>query len=111
MKADVSGWGVCPLGFDASWTLARLAPDTAMRLSRTQPDGGEKLGALIGAIDRLPQLFQHLPLTDFPLLAEAAPYFYDWLAHPDDDDYWARWNIEGPARLRQGAGLQRRRLA
>ena len=92
------GWtyqgGAFALGFNASWTLARLAPDTALRLSRTQPDGSEKLGALIGAIDRLPQLFQHLPLADFPLLAEAAPYFYDWLAHPDDDDYWARWNIE-----------------
>ena len=92
------GWtyqgGAFALGFNASWTLARLAPDTAARLARTQPDGSEKLGALIGAIDRLPQLFQHLPLTDFPLLAEAAPYFYDWLAHPDDDDYWARWNIE-----------------
>lgn len=92
------GWtyqgGAFALGFNAGWTLARLAPDTAARLARTQPDGSEKLGALIGHIDRLPQLFQHLPLADFPLLAEAAPYFYDWLAHPDDDDYWARWNIE-----------------
>ncbi len=92
------GWtyqgGAFALGFSASWTLARLAPDTAARLSRTQPDGSEKLGTLIGSIDRLSQLFHHLPLTDFPLLDDAAPYFYDWLAHPDDDDYWARWNIE-----------------
>ena len=92
------GWtyqgGAFALGFNASWTLARLAPDTYMRLTQTQPEIAEKLGALIGHIDQLRQLFQHLPLKDFPLLAEAAPYFYDWLAHPADDDYWARWNIE-----------------
>ncbi len=92
------GWtyqgGAFALGFSASWTLARLAPDTYGRLTQTQPESGERLNALIGGIDQLRQLFEHLPLKDFPLLVDAAPYFYDWLAHPDDDDYWARWNIE-----------------
>ena len=73
------GWtyqgGAFALGFNASWTLARLAPDTYMRLTQTQPEIAEKLGALIGHIDQLRQLFQHLPLKDFPLLAEAAPVF------------------------------------
>jgi hypothetical protein len=23
-----------------------------------------------------------------------APYYDDWLAHPDDDDYWQQWSIE-----------------
>ena len=92
------GWtyqgGAFALGFNASWTLARLAPDTYMRLAKTNPEAGKKLGAMIREIDQLHQLFQHLPLKDFPFLDEAAPYFSDWLAHPDDDDYWARWNIE-----------------
>jgi len=33
-----------------------------------------------------------LPLSELPLLRreKLAPYFYDWLAHPDGDDYWER---------------------
>jgi hypothetical protein len=45
-------------------------------------------------VDGMCQWFRHLPLKDFPFFQDAAPYFYDWLAHPDDDDYWAQWNIE-----------------
>ena len=92
------GWayqgGAFALGFNASWTLSRLAPDTYMRLIRKDGASADRLGQLIGAIDDLRAWFRHLPLGDFPLLNEAAPYFYDWLAHPDDDEYWARWNIE-----------------
>ncbi len=92
------GWayqgGAFALGFNASWTLARLAPDTYMRLIRKDAASADRLRQLIGAIDDLRAWFQHLPLSDFPLLNEVAPYFYDWLAHPDDDEYWARWNIE-----------------
>lgn len=40
------------------------------------------------------QWFRHLPLKDFPFFQDTAPYFSDWLAHPEDDDYWAPWNIE-----------------
>jgi uncharacterized protein len=47
-----------------------------------------------------------LPLTNYPLYnlptpgavnattPAIAPYFLDWLAHPNFDDYWKRWNIE-----------------
>lgn len=40
-----------------------------------------------------------LPLRAFPVLeapeAEGiAPYFTDWLAHPNFDDYWKQWSIE-----------------
>ncbi|HXJ04234.1 MAG TPA: CocE/NonD family hydrolase [Candidatus Acidoferrum sp.] len=40
-----------------------------------------------------------LPLTDFAVLeapsaAGIAPYFKDWLAHPNYDEYWKRWSIE-----------------
>jgi len=40
-----------------------------------------------------------LPLTDYAVLeapsaAEIAPYFKDWLAHPNYDAYWKRWSIE-----------------
>jgi uncharacterized protein len=40
-----------------------------------------------------------LPLTAYPVLespsnADLAPYFTDWLAHPNYDDYWKQWSIE-----------------
>ena len=47
-----------------------------------------------------------LPLNNYPLFnfsrievgnsltQTIAPYFLDWLAHPNYDDYWKRWSIE-----------------
>src|ERR1035437_6785964 len=40
-----------------------------------------------------------LPLLSYPVFATPsaaglAPYFTDWLAHPNYDDYWKRWSIE-----------------
>ena len=44
-----------------------------------------------------------LPLTDYTLFNspagsldphDLAPYFLDWLAHPDYDEYWKRWAID-----------------
>lgn len=29
-----------------------------------------------------------LPLRDLPVLKSVAPWYYDWLAHPDDGPYW-----------------------
>src|SRR5579864_2312403 len=42
---------------------------------------------------------QKLPLTTYPILeapaaAGLAPYFADWLAHPNYDEYWKQWSIE-----------------
>lgn len=92
------GWtyqgGAFALGFNESWTMAFLAPDTAMRLAKSKPELGDTLGELLRGIDDMCYWFRHLPLKNFPLFGEAASYFYDWVAHPDDDEYWAQWNIE-----------------
>ena len=42
---------------------------------------------------------QKLPLTTYPVLeapptADLAPYFAEWLAHPNYDEYWKQWSIE-----------------
>jgi putative CocE/NonD family hydrolase len=82
------GWvyqgGAFELWFDQSWTSI-LAVDTLQR----------------AAMNRIPALewAQRLPESDFPVLqlgnpAKLAPYYFDWLAHPDDDSYWKRWSIE-----------------
>jgi hypothetical protein len=31
---------------------------------------------------------EFLPLREFPLFRDVAPWYYDWLAHPDDGEFW-----------------------
>jgi putative CocE/NonD family hydrolase len=80
------GWayqgGAFELGFNLNWTLGRLALGEVIRR------GGAGLEELVAAIDDNAALYDVLPLTDVPLLADLAPYYHDWLAHPDYDDYW-----------------------
>ena len=89
------GWayqgGAFEQWFDESWTSG-LAQDTFDRAV------AHNTNALLG--------MAKLPLTGYPLFnfpdASAsvysskalAPYFLDWLAHPDYDEYWKRWSIE-----------------
>lgn len=76
--------------FDESWTSG-LAQDTANRALKNASN------AVVGSTA--------LPLTQFPvfnvqptdgvkLTHELAPYFLDWLAHPNYDGYWKQWSIE-----------------
>src|SRR5246127_1165890 len=77
--------------FDESWTSG-LAQDTLNRAIR------ERTNARVG--DTV------LPLNNYPvfnidqghngteLTHALAPYFIDWLAHPNYDDYWKKWSIE-----------------
>ena len=46
------------------------------------------------ALERLRKTLSHLPLAELPLLRRdgLAPYYYDWIAHPDGDQYWQRWS-------------------
>lgn len=75
--------------FNESWT-AGLAQDTLNRKIREDPLRNSSV----------------LPLRDFPVYKvggmrddavstrSLAPYFLDWLAHPNYDEYWRRWSIE-----------------
>jgi putative CocE/NonD family hydrolase len=77
--------------FDQNWTT-QLATNTLWRLIAKNTD------ALLGA--------PVLPLTQYPAFnydslpagadatAQLAPYYLDWLAHPDYDSYWKQWSIE-----------------
>src|SRR5271170_375083 len=89
------GWtyqsGAFEQWFDENWT-SQLAQNTLERLIH------ENTNALVGV--------PTLPLANYPLFnfgqlpADAqltpvlAPYYLDWLAHPDYDDYWKQWSIE-----------------
>ena len=89
------GWtyqsGAFEQWFDQNWTT-QLATNTLWRLI------AENTNALLGA--------PTLPLTHYPAFnyaslpagadatARLAPYYLDWLAHPDYDAYWKQWSIE-----------------
>jgi putative CocE/NonD family hydrolase len=79
------GWtyqgGAFCLGFNLNWTLTRLAPDVLRRRGQSTDD-------LVAATDGLSEAYRRLPLADVPELREAAPFYADWLAHPDDGPYW-----------------------
>ena len=81
------GWtyqgGAFEQWFNESWTTG-LALNTISRQANTSSD--------------TLSWTQKLPLTSYPVLetpaAGPAPYFTDWLAHPNYDDYWKQWSIE-----------------
>jgi putative CocE/NonD family hydrolase len=82
------GWtyqgGAFEQWFDESWTTG-LAENT---LKRRMESGSDALAWT----QKLP-LWSY-PVRETPSAAGLAPYFTDWLAHPDYDDYWKRWSIE-----------------
>jgi putative CocE/NonD family hydrolase len=81
------GWtyqgGAFEQWFNESWTTG-LAQDTLNRRA------GREANPVLQWIGKL-------PLTSYPVLAadpeNLAPYFSDWLAHPNYDDYWKKLSI------------------
>ena len=93
------GWtyqgGAFELGFNVSWTLVQLTLANFENLSSQKniPQGLKE--ELVQAVDSMESSFRFLPLKEFPHLKHGlAAYFYDWLAHPNYDDYWKQLCIE-----------------
>ena len=87
------GWtwqgGAFELGFNLSWAIGALTSANWGKISAQLGLGADDLAKLIAAKDSLCGGFSHLPLSDLPHLKDGlAPYYYDWLAHPEYDDYW-----------------------
>ena len=82
------GWtyqgGAFEQWFNQSWTTA-LAEDTLRRRVESGSDA-------VRWTQTLP--LASYPVLDAPSLAALAPYYTDWLMHPDYDDYWKQWSIE-----------------
>ena len=93
------GWcyqgGAFELSFIKSWTLTWLATDTARRLAASDPAYQAKLETLWDRCDNMEADFDIMPLAGDPLLAELAPYYDDWLAHPDHGPFWDQYKIDG----------------
>ena len=93
------GWtyqgGAFQLNFALSWALGltlfntdhlerrfgNLEADIARLTPRHRPPGGSGGPS---ALEENPAFAR----------GELTPYYRDWIAHTDDDDYWRRWNIE-----------------
>lgn len=91
------GWvyqgGAFSLGFSLYWALYSFTVDTLVRKVAESEGLQRGLAALIKSMDGIRESYCHLPLKECPSLAGLAPYYFDWIAHPNDDGYWRRWNI------------------
>jgi len=93
------GWtyqgGAFELFFNMWWSVS-LALANLEKLSQSLGDLQNEQEQLIEALDHLDEALRSLPLKEYPALKRPglAPYYSDWLDHPDDDAYWRQWNIE-----------------
>jgi uncharacterized protein len=92
------GWtyegGALDQSFAEDWPMGSIANSAVRRY----PDGAALDAEMDQARkDEFTKWYWFLPLKDFPPLhpedTRVAPYFFDWLRHPDNDAYWQRWNI------------------
>ena len=93
------GWtyqgGAFELGFNMSWTLLQLTLANFKSVSAVQNVPGERRSELIHDVDNMAEGFNYLPMKDYPGLDSGlAKYYYDWLSHPDFDEYWKKLCIE-----------------
>ena len=92
--------GVFDLWFGQSWPLAFFAPDALRRrqiAAGTAADEARRAAdAYLAEGQRLiaPEWIDQVPLQDFAGFRSLAPYYYEWLAHPDYDEYWAAVDVE-----------------
>ncbi len=89
------GWtyqgGAFEQWFNESWTSG-LAQDTLNRAVQKRTNALEGMWTL--PLAKYPLFNFESPMAASNLTASLAPYFLDWLAHPDYDEYWKRWSIE-----------------
>ena len=93
------GWtyqgGAFELAFNVSWTLNQLTLANFPTQSKAKGIPQDRQPGLLKAVDGMTDAYRSLPLKDLPDLKDGlAPYYYDWLAHPDFDDYWKKLCIE-----------------
>ena len=86
------GWayqgGAFALGFNLRWAYASLALAEVDRRAAEGRMSAEELLAFAVEAHGSDRLYDRLPLADVPELADVAPYYLDWLVHPDRDDHW-----------------------
>jgi len=80
--------GAFQLGFMLQWATATFGiGEMSRRLQGGQAER-EDFQAAIESADGVSQRYWHLPIADQPQLENLAPYFSDWVEHPEYDDFW-----------------------
>ncbi len=81
--------------FDLSWIswLNGRLPDIKRHHGIMGKSASEEAADIDWAAHKWEWL-SYLPLKDFPLLKDFCPYYYDWIAHPDDGPFWDFANVE-----------------
>ena len=92
------GWtyqgGAFELVFNLGWSMGKTTGNWD-NLSKRLSLSGDLLQKLLDSTDNMGAALRHLPMKDWPdLKGDLAPYYYDWLAHPEYDDFWKRVCIE-----------------
>jgi putative CocE/NonD family hydrolase len=87
------GWtyqgGAFQLGFNLWWSTWILGTgELRRRMADGDPAVAERLGRLVASADRPDGLYARRPLQDLSELADVAPYYREWLAHPEYDAFW-----------------------
>jgi len=77
--------------FNESWTSG-LAQDTVGRAIRRGTNA--VVGSTVLPLKKYPLYNMKLPESTAELTKELAPYFGDWLAHPEYDSYWQNLAID-----------------
>lgn len=93
------GWawqgGAFELGFNLSWSIGALGGANFAHLAKEHSLTTDDLNTLISHKDDLNTGFNHMPMKDVPSLKGGiAQYYYDWLAHPEYDEFWKKICIE-----------------
>ncbi len=93
------GWtwqgGAFELGFNLTWAMGALVSDNWANLEGRLGLSAARREAFLDSKDDLAAGMEHLPLNTYaPLQDGLAPWYYEWLAHPEYDDYWKRISIE-----------------
>jgi hypothetical protein len=88
------------LWFAQSWMLVTFAGEQYMRNLEARGATPAEVAAQTAAWEArghseiLTKWVWQLPLTSFSEYRGLAPYYYDWLAHPSYDAFWARLDVE-----------------
>jgi putative CocE/NonD family hydrolase len=77
--------------FNESWTSG-LAQETFSRSLKEVTNA--RIGSEVLPLNQYPLFNLKLPVDGAGLTMQLAPYFLDWLAHPEYDSYWKQWSIE-----------------
>lgn len=77
--------GVFMLGLWYSWALRLGGAGEVQRRIRRGNATQDDLETVNRAVAAMQPFLEHLPLIDAPLIKQIAPYYFDWLAHSEDE--------------------------